>query len=121
MGNNSLVTYLTSFIFGVVGATVVFAALIIWGLRSSPKQKLPIEIQELVDLIPKEWELVSWNRQCMGWLVKLVVQGRRFDVSSHRGYVEISEICAGGQREIRSDESEMSPKQIYEFIAKTVA
>jgi hypothetical protein len=121
MEHSSLITYVVSFTLGVLGAGVFFAAVVISGLRSSPKPSPPpAGLKELTGLLPDEWELVSWNPQCMGWVGKFVIRGRRIDVSSHRGYVEVYEIISRNQRQIPSPEGLKTPKQVYEFLTKTV-
>jgi hypothetical protein len=104
----------------LIGAVLFFAFLVIgyyW--------RVPSDLKKVMRLLSDEWKLVSWNRQSMGWLGKFVVRGRRFDVSSHRGYVEIYEVADDGFRiQIHPPEDQrykISPEQVYASLTKAVA
>jgi DNA phosphorothioation-dependent restriction protein DptG len=56
----------------------------------------------------------------MGWLGKFEARGRRFDVSSHRGDIEIFELVGTDRRSVSTD-GPKSPEQIYELLSKAVA
>src|SRR4051794_10554505 len=96
--------------FVFVGA-LLFALFLVAGHRASLK-RIPDELREVTRLLSNEWRLVSWNRQSMGWLGKFEARGRRFDVSSHRGDIEIYELVDGTRREFRPTENPKSPAQI---------
>jgi len=89
--------------------------------RPKYRGRIPDELNEATRLLSAEGQLVSWDRQVMGWFGIFEVRGRRFHVSSHRGYIEIYELVSGGERVLRSSDSRKSPKEIYELLTKSVA
>ncbi len=103
----------------IVGAAVVgFFVLAV--LFHELQTRTPGDLNKLTKLLSREWRLLSWRHQPMGWLGKFEVRGRRFDVSSHRGDVEIVELVGASRHPVGLD-GPKSPEQIYELLAKTVA
>jgi len=103
-------------IFG--GAVVAFFVLAF--LVHALNARTPGDLKKLSQLLSTEWKLISWTPQPMGWLGKFEVQGRRFDVSSHRGDVEIVEMDGSSRLPVGND-GPKSPQQIYDLLTKAVA
>ena len=104
--------------FGVVG----FVSLFVFGLRESHK-RMPDELKKIIGLLPDEWKFESWGRWEMGWYARFEVRGRRFQLGSHRGEIELFEMVDGHSydKQFRLPYIPKSTDQIYELLTKAVA
>src|ERR1043165_4629847 len=84
--------------------------------RPQSRGCIPSELDELSDLFSAEGQLVSWHSQPMGWLGIFNFAGRTFQISSHRGDVEIHEVRADGQKVLIGLDGPKSSKEILELI-----
>jgi hypothetical protein len=100
------------------GAILAFFVLAI--LFHELQTRTPGELNTISNLLSDDGRLLSWTNQPMGWLGKFEVQGRRFDVSSHRGDVEIVELVGSSRRPVGTD-GPKSPQQIYDLLTKLAA
>ncbi len=82
--------------------------------------RTPAELKRVSNLLSEHGRLLSWANQPIGWLGKFEVHGRRFDISSHRGDVEIVELVGSTRRLVGTD-GPKSPQQIYDLLTKAVA
>ena len=103
----------------IFAGIVLFALFMVFGLRASRKFP-PDDLKDLRRLLSPEWKLVTWGWWDMGWFARFEFQGRKFQVGSHRGYIEVCETVGTEQRVI-APERQSSPEDIYELLAKAVA
>jgi len=77
-------------------------------------------------LLGGKWKLAAFRRYRVNgnWIAGLELDDRHFRLLCDRGYVEVFEITGGRETQILPPDEQrtsISPRQIYELLAKAVA
>jgi hypothetical protein len=87
---------------------------------------MPDPLREIRRSLDPNWSVIVWQRYNVfdNWIAGLEFCGRHFRLVSDRGYVEVYEITGGQENQIvppKDQLTSISPKQVYELLAKAVA
>ena len=92
----------------------------------SAAKDIPDCLREIQQLLGAKWHLAAFQRYRVNgnWIAGLECEGRHFRLVCDRGYVDVYEIV--GERESQilppsEQRTSISPRQIYELLAKPVA
>ena len=92
----------------------------------SAANDIPDRLREIHGLLGAKWKLAAWQQYRIhsNWIAGLEFGDRHFRLVCDRGYVDIYEIAGGRESQILPPEDQrtsISPRQIYELLAKAVA
>src|SRR5262245_35429536 len=87
---------------------------------------IPPDLREIQQLLDSKWNLAAWRRYRIhgNWIAGLQFGNRHFRLVCDRGYVEVYEITDQREEQICPPEEQrisISPRQVYELLAKAVA